>query len=1243
MFAIASFEFRSRLKLISTWVYFLVFFALAMLWIAAAGGLFKEANISFGSGKVFVNSPYAVTQTVSVLGMFGITIMAAIMGRAVQQDFEYRTHNFFFTSPIQKLQYLGGRFAGALGVVVVVFTSIALGAFLATLLPGMDPERLGGNHWSTYLAPYGVMLLPNALLIGGIFFSLAALTRKMLPVYIGSVLMLIGQMIASQLVRDIDNKTLAALVDPFGSRALSILAEYWTVAERNTRTVPLEGVLLWNRLLWVAIGAGVAAVCAWRFSFAAFVSEGGGKKAGKESNKGRSASTGSLDANSNTVHPEVSKGHPAGETQGFDTSARTARGGTGTRVGSARPFDTSGRTAGVATGLRTLAPLTWLYFRETVKNIYFSVIVLAGILFLVFASTTVGAIFGTSTWPHTFQMLGLLSGSFSLFMLVIIAFYGGELVWRERDARLDQISDALPMPTWLPMLAKLFALMLVPLLLQVVLMMCGMAIQLAQGFTRFEIPLYLEGLGMDLLGYWLLCALAITIHSLVNNKYLGHFAMIMYYVVIVFASLLGLEHNLYKFGSTTQPIYSDMNGWGHFLPRFFAFQAYWTACSVVLLVLAYLFWPRGTASGWRERRRVASQRINARTLSVAGAGLVAFVALGGYIFYNTNVLNRYQSANDRLEAQADYEKKYKALMSAEPQPKITGVKVDVALYPREQNVRVKGSFELQNKNTVPVTTLNLHMFLADAIDVHQLDIGVPAQLVEDDKRPGVRRYKLAQPLAPGASTTLRFDVEGRIRGFMNEGSNTAVVGNGSFLNANFIEPLIGYQERMELERDQDRRKFGLKPKERMPDRDDPKGLLRSPLSPDADWVSFDATLSTEPDQIAIAPGYLQRDWTENGRRYFHYQMDAPIQNFYAFQSARYAVKRDQWNGVAIELYYQPGHEYNLPAMIQATKDSLDYDSRNFGPYQYRQFRITEFPRYEVFAQSFPNTIPYSEAIGFIARVRPDDEKDIDYPYYVTSHEMAHQWWGHQVAGADVQGGTMLIESMAQYSALMVLKHRIGPAKMRKFLRYELERYLTGRGFEQKKELPLARVENQPYIHYSKGSLVMYALADYIGEDKLNQAIRKFRDANAFKGPPYPNTTQFLAAVREVTPPEMQYVIDDMFERIVVYDNRALSATAKKRADGRYDVTVSVSANKLIADELGKETPAKLADLIDIGVLDAKGEPLALERRRIDTETSSVSFVVDKTPATAGIDPLNKLIDRKPKDNVVPVTIGPQLE
>ena len=412
----------------------------------------------------------------------------------------------------------------------------------------------------------------------------------------------------------------------------------------------------------------------------------------------------------------------------------------------------------------------------------------------------------------------------------------------------------------------------------------------------------------------------------------------------------------------------------------------------------------------------------------------------------------------------------------------------------------------------------------------------------------------------------------------------------------------------------------------------------------ADFIAFEATVSTEPDQIAISPGYLQREWTENGRRYFHYKMDAPILNFYAFQSARYAVKKDVWAGpsgnVAIEIYYQPGHEFNLDSMILSVKDSLDYFSAAFGPYQHRQFRIIEFPRYETFAQAFPNTIPYSEAIGFIARVRPDDPKDIDYPYYVTAHEV-----GAPVVGAPGDRRRTSRAARCCRVAGAVLGADGDEEEVRRRPRCGASSSTSwtatspAAAFEQKKELPLSRVENQPYIHYRKGSLVFYALQDYIGEDKLNQAIRTFRDAHAFKGPPYPSSAELVQRIREVTPPELQYMVEDLFEKIVVYDNRAVSATMKELAGGKWEVTMKVVAKKRVADELGKESDVAVDDLIDIGVVDAKGDAIAVERKRIKGEEATFTMTVDKRPVKAGIDPLNKLIDRRPGDNAIVVTPG----
>jgi len=1190
--AIAGFELRTRLKRMSTWVYFAVFFAAAMLWTAAAGGAIQSANIVFGSGKIWINSPYAISQTVAFLGMFGLTVMGALAGRAVQQDFEHRTEAFFFTAPIAKWQLLGGRYVGALLVLVLVFASMALGVFGGTLLPNLDPERLGPTRLGAYVIPYFTVLLPNLVWIGGLFFCAAALSRRMLPVYLGSVILLVGYLASQGLLRDIDNKLLASMIDPFGVVATARVTEYWSIAERNTRLVPFEGYLLWNRLLWIGVGALVMAFCLYRFRFA----------------------------------------YPADRARKDRGAADEAAPAPAARLAALRV------EPGRVRALALLPRMAWLYLRDIVRNVYFGVFALAGVLFLIATSTTLGSIYGTATWPVTYQMVELTSGTFAVFMLVIITFYAGELVWREREHRFDQITDALPVPTWLPLFAKLLALMVVPVILECALLLCGVAIQTAKGYHRYEIGLYLHDLfGIELVSYWLVCVLAIAVQSTVTHKYLGHFIMIAYYLAIAFATPLGLEHNLYKYGATIGYTYSDMNGYGHFMPRLRAFQAYYASWALLFAVVAYLFWTRGTVPGWRARLVQARARLTMPVVATAIVALGLMGSFGGWIFYNTNVLNPYVTAYDREQRQADYEKQYKALENA-PEPTITGVALAVDIFPFEQRVRMHGHFDLVNRNAAAIRDVHLFFAQGDNVVVHQLAFDIPAQLTKDDPRIGVRSYRLDREMAAGAKGRLDFDVEVPTHGFTNSGSNTAVVYNGTFVNGLFALPVIGYSDRGELATDRDRRKFGLAPKERMRPREDPVGLQHNYISHDADFVTFTAEVTTDADQWAIAPGYLQREWIESGRHHFVYAMDSPILNFYAFQSARYAVRRDRWNDVAIEVDYQPGHEYNLDRMIAATKASLDYYSRNFGPYQHHQFRIVEFPRYATFAQAFPNTIPFSEGIGFIARVRENDKDDIDYPYYVTAHEAAHQWWAHQVIGGDVQGSTLLSETLAQYSALMVMKQKYGEAKMQKFLAYELDRYLIGRAGEQKKELPLGRVENQDYIHYRKGSLVMYAMADYIGEENVNHALHALIEKYAFKGPPYPNATALIDALREVTPPQYKYVIDDWFESITLYDNRATSATARKLADGRYEVTVDVVANKRKADELGKETDVPLDDWIDIGVLDAAGVPLYREKKHITAEKTTFNVTVAGTPARAGIDPLNILIDRRPKDNTVAVDI-----
>ncbi|MCY0915869.1 ABC transporter permease/M1 family aminopeptidase [Massilia antarctica] len=1186
MWAITLFEARQRLKLLSTWVYFGMFFALAMLWMAAAGGVFKDAYVTFG-GRLFINAPRSIALTVAFLGCLGVIVMAAMMGRSVQQDFEYDMHHFFFSAPIAKHDYVFGRFFGAALTLAVVFSSIVLGAWLGTYIPGIEADRLGPAGAWMYLRPYAFLILPNIVIFGAIFFVLAALTRRMLPVYVASVVMMIGYIVAPSLARDLDYKTLAALIDPFGTTALIRITEYWTIAERNSRAIPFEGVLLYNRALWCGFALVVLLLGYWRFQFAAAA-------------PGRAAGRAEGDVPQQLSHSAIA----SQETPDFLQ--------------------------------RSLALLllrsTWLNLRESVKDIYFAVIALAGVLAVFGASVKLGSMYGTNTYPVTYQVLELISAAFSLFMLVVTTFYAGELIWREREARVAQMLDALPLPSWLPMLAKLFALIGLQVLMLVLVMIAGMLIQLLRGYFAIDVGLYLHSLFLiQLPQYALLAVLAIALQVLINNKYLAYFAMILYYFATLTFSSLGLDHPMLLYGTSPSFMYSDMNGYGHFLVRERWFELYWGGAALMLMVASLVFWPRGCNDELGSRIQLARRNLSLPVLATFAAGLAIFAGSGAVLYYSLHIEGDYQTAWQKDRTRAQYELRYKKY-AALAQPRITGVDLKVAIVPEQRRLTITGVYQLSNKGTAPVTEVYLTQ---DRLASLKVRFGQKITPLVSDREHGFYGYKLGTPLLPGQGMALEFDVEFEPRGVLGLESDTPVIANGTFFNNGQL-PRIGYQPALELENDRDRKRHGLAPHAPMRSPIDPAGLANNALSVDADWIDFNAVISTSADQLAIAPGTLEKEWMSAGRRYFHYRMDKPILNFYAFQSARYEVRHDRWQDVMIDVYYHPGHAFNVERMIRGVKAGLEYNSKHFSPYQHKVLRVVEFPRYETFAQSFPGTVPFSEGIGFIARVDDNNPKDIDYPFYVAAHEVAHQWWGHQLVGSNTRGSTVLSETLSEYAALMVMKQQVGPERMRRFLRYNLDKYLMGRALETKYELPLALNENQGYIHYRKGALAMYWLQDVLGEEKINAVLHELLTRHAFHGAPYPSVLALTDALRRAAPPEHAYLIDDLFEHIVLYENRATSAMASRRAEGKYEVTLRASALKLRAGKLGDETEAPLKDVIEFGVDDKDGKPLLRERRIVDSNTVSVTMVVGARPYKAGIDPDNKLIDRKPGDNMIEV-------
>ncbi len=1193
-YEIFKFEFRGRMKRISTYIYFGMFFFFSFMTMLSMGGAFKSFTATVGDGgqgNVLANAPFVLYTLITVLSYFGIIITAGMMGNAAYRDFEQGTYAHYFSYPIKKYAYISGRFLGTTAALVFVFSGAAFGALAASWMPFVTAEKFGAFRMASYVYPFLVGVIPNIIFTGAIFYSMALRVRKRLPVYVTAVGMLMGFMLAANLMGDIKNKFIAALLDPFGNAAVQNIVDYWTPAEKNALLIPLSGHFLLNRLLWLAIGLLIMWLGTRKFKLSYLLP---GKKRAAET-------TG--DTGEESHEPTGSLALPAVT-----------------------------RTFSAATRFQQFFRLFKNEFLSVVKSIYFTVIVLFGVLFVfVVGMQNLGTHSGTSIYPVTYRVLQLTGGTFMLFIIIILTFYAGELVWKERDKKFAQITDATPVPGWAQFFSKLGALMLVLALLNFVILVCGVLMQALKGYYNFEIGLYLQELfGIRLLDYLLFAALAMFVQVVVNNKYLGHFAMVAYYIVEDFLPDMGIEHKLFAFPETTRYMYSDMNGYGHLLGPHFLFKLYWVGFALLLALLSYLFWVRGTDTSFKMRFRKARKRFTGKTRVFAAAAFLLFIVMGGIIFYNTNVLNDFETRVEQQELRVYYEKTYKQYENL-PQPRITDVSVDVDIFPYRRSVGMRGRYTMKNKTGEAIPTI--HVGISRDVIIDKMAFDRPAVRTTEDTRIGYYIYTLEQPLEPGETIVLEFDVGYRPRGFLNNGMRTRVVYNGTFFHSYDFCPSIGYSASYELSDDDDRKDYGLEPKPRMAAVDDMNARRNTYISHDSDWVTFEAKVSTVKDQVALAPGYLHKEWVEGDRRYFHYKMDKKILNFFSFISARYEVERDTWEDVDIEIYYHKGHGYNVKRMIEAVKKSLGYCSKHFSPYQHRLVRIVEFPRYASFAQSFPTTIPYSESIGFIARV---EEGDVDYPFEITAHEVAHQWWAHQVIGANVQGATLLSEVLAQYSTLMVARENFDEKIIRKSLRYDMDRYFRGRARERKKEVPLVLVENQGYIHYRKGIIVMNALQDYIGEERLNAALARYVKDTAYAEPPYPNSLEFLEYLREATPDHLKYIITDMFETITLYENEALEATSRKLEDGKYEVTVKVRAKKLRADELGKETEIAVNDWIDIGVLDKDGEALYLEKHKIDDKEKTFTLSVFGEPFEAGIDPFSKLLDRRLEDNVAKV-------
>jgi ABC-type transport system involved in multi-copper enzyme maturation permease subunit len=1143
-------------------------------------------NIDVGA-LVALNSTYAILQNELVFFIFGMLPVVAFVTTAITRDFEHATASLVFVTPISPKTFVLGRFLGALSFALLIGLAGLLGSLVGTFMPWLDQARLAPFSLPPWAYIFFVIILPNTIVLCAIFFSVAALTRSVALTWAAAMIFFVAEVLLN-LYASPEHGAWFGLADPSARLTVAEETRYWTATELNAN-LPW-GLLLQNRLLWLLVALAALWLTLLRFRLA--LSEQMPFRFRRHSQAQR------------TSQPVTQQIVPV---QSFSPRSAFAQ------FFSQLKMDLSciGKNPLIYVILALVAATLIGEFHGNVRRVGFE----------------------TPLYPLTSLMLPVLHFGLLHFILLIGLYYSAELIHRERASGLSEIIHASPFPNWLLLLSKTATICLVVNALMLVAILASMAWQVTAGYTNFEPGLYLQSAFIySGIYYCMLCILAVVVQTLSPNKWLGSLVTLGVYIGLLSLEPMGFDHVLYRFAIPAVP-YSDMNGYGHFTKPAYWLIAYWGAFCVLLLIAGHLLYPRSNYSSVRERLRDARTRFGGGVKLTAGLATLAFSGIGGWIFYNTNILNEYLTPREQLQRKADYEKNWGRYENA-PTPSYDRIEMAIDIFPEERRMESRGSAILGNHKKAPINEFMVSV--SPVLRVNQIAVE-NATLAQSDKAQGVYLFRPNAPLAPGATVKMSWNVTRNNFGFVVGEGDNALVANGTYLDTIDVMPIPGFNEGRRITDNAERRKYGLAPAPRTPKLGDPAYADKVGFGIDS-RTEFEIVLSTSADQIAVAPGVLQKEWRQEGRRYFHYKAEEPILPNLSFCSARYAIARDRWKDVALEIYYDPKHPFNIAAMMETAKRGLEMYSTEFAPYPYSYFRILEYPSYRSGAKFHSGTVPFSEASGFVNDLRAVGNAD----YGV--HELAHMWWGERIAGAQIQGRWMLTENMADYSTIMLFREYYSPVLANRILRGMLEGYLRGRRDEDEAEVPVMYTERHGYLR-AKGPHALYALQDIIGKEKMHQALRNFLKDYSFQTSPCPTSRDLVSALRAEVGPEYQQLITDLFERIVLYDLQVDAASARE-IDGGYEVTIEVTAKQFAADSHGKETEEPLDTWFDVAVfaeIDKPLEevtPLYIAKHRLRSGKQSLTVRTSQKPGIAALDPFHKMIERSPGNNSLKIAALP---
>ncbi|HEX6645329.1 MAG TPA: hypothetical protein VF037_11670, partial [Gemmatimonadales bacterium] len=591
------FELASQFRRVTIWVTFVALLAFACMITLAADP---------ADGEVMRNSPFGIVFVSVLAGVVWLLIGGSVAGEAAARDMHSGMHPLVYTLPLRKGEYLGGRLVAACLVNALILLAIPAGVMIATALAGIGATPLASFDPAAYLSAFGVVTLPFAIVVTAVQFAWALSRRSAMASYAASVaIFVVSHAGLFAILRLAGREDLLTELDLVGiGGILFAIGERLTPAEQNTRLIALDPALLLNRALWLGIALAVSMLAWRRFRFA-HPSAARRRRMIPWLRRRRGASSAHL---------------AAGETRPIAVPDATRAFGAGTRARQA-----------LALALASFRTATGGRFGLALGGLF--------ALHLIVLLPEYMRFMGVPLRPDTGHVLSMFTAPLTeartplVVIPLLIAYFAGEIHWRERDTGIDEMADALPLPDAVRFLGRLLGLGLAIAAWLTLLGSAAILGQLAMGHAELRLPLYFGVLfGLQLPEYLLFAVLALAIHAAADHKYLGHVLAIAALGAIGFAPALGVRHHLLVYSASPGWSWSDMRGFGPGLGPWIWFKVYWAGWALLLGVGATLVLARGREG--RVTSRFGRARITAAARRVALAAVALIVAAGGVVFYN---------------------------------------------------------------------------------------------------------------------------------------------------------------------------------------------------------------------------------------------------------------------------------------------------------------------------------------------------------------------------------------------------------------------------------------------------------------------------------------------------------------------------------------------------------------------------------------------------------------------------------